>query len=1022
MKRKLISMLLAAALVSGTAALAAEKPAVGDSLITGDYLASAEETQSLIDSQPRTGRAMEDIDRGLIAVKVDKYVYLSWRWLGYESVNTRYNIYRNGEKLNEEPLPLTNYTDISIPSSDIASASYSVAPVTEGTEGEQCDAVSVWNDNYTDIPIQKPDDNEINGEAYSYSAGDASVADLDGDGQYEIILKWNPSNSKDAANSGFTGECIIDAYDTDGTLMWRVNMGPNIRAGEHDTQFMVYDFDGDGAAEMICRTADGTMAGDGTYIGDADANWADPESGKNLTGPLYLTAFRGTDGTVIDTVDYEPQTVSDKGGVDTWGDTWGNRSERYLAGIGSLDGKTTSAVFARGYYTGSEGETGGRTVIAAWDLVDGSLEKRWVFDTMDYENQYIGQGNHSMSMADADFDGCDEVIYGALAVDHDGTPMYSTGLGHGDAQHVGDILPSRPGLEVFSCHEDTNAEYSFDLRDARTGEILWGGDQLGIDNGRAAAADIDPRYEGEECWSAAGVLTTADGTVISDDYTMSANFMVYWDGDLGREVQDGIYISKWNSMYQTTDTIFTASGCSAVNGTKANPSLTADILGDWREEVIYPLNDNSALRIYTTNIPTAYRLPTLMHDTQYRNHVALQNTCYNQPTHLSYYLGYDTETVPVPDITVNGVSNPDTEPYILKSSNAEEDDRLITIGNRLYLVEGYPVALANGMPKRIDNDNLDVVPYLIDGAQSHEDNIVWVPLRFIAEFAGATVEWDGMNNAVTLIFPRGEILILRIGSTTATSGTFGGKTAVSPDSGVVNIIENSSDFELRCDAPVVIDGRTMVPTDLLIYFDLVGGNSLSGGYHSTGGYGPQPGGLISTMETYSNTAGNRYSDEIIEAILNAEVPSQIIPVALGGDNEKFYDNQLDVFEVTATSNDGNNEAGAVDRDMGTRWSAYGPNNLTLDLGSEQEVTGVAIAMWKGSERIYPFIIQYSTDGSNWETALEKTQNSGTTEDFEVYEFEAPVTARYIRYAGDGATDPEKNYCHISEIAVLGIEK
>ena len=998
MKRKLISMLLAAALVSGTAALAAEKPAVGDSLITGDYLASAEETQSLIDSQPRTGRAMEDIDRGLVAVKVDKYVYLSWRWLGYESANTRYNIYRNGEKLNEEPLPLTNYTDISIPSSDIASASYSVAPVTEGTEGEQCDAVSVWNDNYTDIPIQKPDDNEINGEAYSYSAGDASVADLDGDGQYEIILKWNPSNSKDAANSGFTGECIIDAYDTDGTLMWRVNMGPNIRAGEHDTQFMVYDFDGDGAAEMICRTADGTMAGDGTYIGDADANWADPESGKNLTGPLYLTAFRGTDGTVIDTVDYEPQTVSDKGGVDTWGDTWGNRSERYLAGIGSLDGKTTSAVFARGYYTGSEGETGGRTVIAAWDLVDGSLEKRWVFDTMDYENQYIGQGNHSMSMADVDFDGCDEVIYGALAVDHDGTPMYSTGLGHGDAQHVGDILPSRPGLEVFSCHEDTNAEYSFDLRDARTGEILWGGEQLGIDNGRAAAADIDPRYEGEECWSAAGVLTTADGTVISDDYTMSANFMVYWDGDLGREVQDGIYISKWNSMYQTTDTIFTASGCSAVNGTKANPSLTADILGDWREEVIYPLNDNSALRIYTTNIPTAYRLPTLMHDTQYRNHVALQNTCYNQPTHLSYYLGYDTETVPVPDITVNGVSNPDTEDYSLV-------DNELTAGNTVQLAEGQPVALVNGMPMRIDNDNLDVVPFI------DENGRTLVPLRFIAEAFGATVEWNDKLKSVSIIMPDHKYISMKIGDTYFTAGDFIDKTAGTPGSGMVYVVQNAENYEMDT-APAVINDRTMIP--IRFFGEAL---NMTVGYS---GSDTDSAGLITVSDALTPFVDGD-NEAVLDKIVNAEVPSQIIPVALGGDNEKFYDNQLDVFEVTATSNDGNNEAGAVDRDMGTRWSAYGPNNLTLDLGSEQEVTGVAIAMWKGSERIYPFIIQYSTDGSNWETALEKTQNSGTTEDFEVYEFETPVTARYIRYAGDGATDPEKNYCHISEIAVLGAE-
>lgn len=980
-KKRLVSGLTAAALVLGTAAFAAEKPMVGESLIVGDTTASSAETQALIDAQVRTGREMEDIDRGLVAVKADKYVYLSWRWLGYESADTLYNVYRDGELVTT--LNATNFTDTTVDEADIAAAKYSVAPVNDGTEGEKCAEVSVWNENYTDIPIQKPEDNEINGQAYSYSAGDASVGDLDGDGQYEIVLKWDPSNARDAADSGFTGECIIDGYDTDGTLMWRVNMGPNIRAGAHDTQFMVYDFDGDGKAEMICRTADGTIAGDGSVIGDADKNWADPESGKNLTGPLYLTAFNGEDGTVIDTVDYEPQTVTDKGGVDTWGDSWGNRSERYLAGIGSLDGKTTSAVFARGYYTGPEGETGGRTVIAAWDLKDGKLEKRWVFDTMDYDNQYIGQGNHSMSMADVDFDGCDEVIYGSLAVDNDGEPMYSTGLGHGDAQHVGDILPSRPGLEVYSCHEDTNAEYSYDLRDARTGEIIWAGEQLGIDNGRACTGDIDPRYEGEECWSAAGTMTTADGTVITNDYIIGTNFTAYWDGDLGREVQDGIYISKWDPITSKTNTIFSADGCFAVNGTKANPSLTADILGDWREEVIYPLNDSSALRVYISTEPTSYKLPALMHDTQYRNHVALQNTCYNQPTHLSYYLGYDTETVPVPDITVNGKTNPDTESYNIAD---------LTSGDTVYLVVNEPVALKNGMPKRIDNDNLDVVPYV------DENDRTLVPVRFIAEAFGAAVEWN--DPYVDIIMPDYTFIRMTIGSASYVTAEFLEKTA-GPDSSTVNMLQNETYHEMDT-AAVVINDRTMIP---IRYAAEAMGLNVD---YADGLV------LISTAEPDVENAA-----AIKETILNAAVPTQIIPEALGEGKDKFFDNQLDVFEVTATSNDGNNELGAVDRDMGTRWSGYGANSLTVDLGSEQTVTGVAIAMWKGSERIYPFMIQYSLDGNDWETALEKTQNSGETEDFETYEFGAPVTARYIKYVGDGATDPEKNYCHISEMAVLG---
>ncbi len=989
--KKLIAAAAAAAVMVSFAAPFSQAAEIGDNLSTGNGKDSAAETQKLIDARPDIQRPMENIDRGLVAVKTGDSVFVSWRWLGTESADTKYNLYRNGTLINGEPMSVTNYTDINA----VSGAKYQVAPVVDGKEGEKCAEVSVWADGYLDVPIQAPPANTVNGEDYTYSANDASVADLDGDGQYEIVLKWDPSNAKDAAQFGYTGECIIDAYELDGTRMWRVNMGPNIRAGAHDTQFMVYDFDMDGKAEMACRTADGTIAGDGTAIGDADKNWAVLNGGKNLQGPLYLTVFKGTDGTVIDTVDYDPQITGKTADgttwdITAWGDSGGNRSERYLAGIGYLDGQRPSMVFCRGYYTGPEGPTGGRTVMAAYDLKDGKLQQKWRFDTMDYKNQYIGQGNHSMSLADVDYDGCDEIIYGSLAVDHDGTPMYSTGLGHGDAQHVGDLDPSRPGLEVYSCHEDTGSAYGYEMRDARTGEILYGA-YTGTDNGRGAADDIDPNYPGAEGWSAAGVLTTAKGEVISNKYTMAANFFAWWDGDLGREVQDGIYISKWNHDTQKTDTIFTASGTFAVNGTKANPSLTADLFGDWREETIYPLKDSSALRIYTTTIPTGYKLPTLMHDIQYRNHVALQNTCYNQPTHTSYYLGYDTETVPVPQITVNGQKNPD-----LAKKSWDIDD--LYFGESVTLVVDTPTALVKGQPIRIDNDNTDVVP-IID-----ENNRTLVPLRFIAEAFGAEVDWNPDTQwQITVFTQDGKYVGMRVGETTYETGDYQGKTAGTPGSGTVSVVANTKS-ETMDTAPVIRDDRTLVPLRALV--EALGKTV----YWNDG---------LIVISDIDVTMGDAAAKAQKENIQKAPVPGKVEKIAINGVGKKYYDNQLDVYGVTASDNDGNLESGAVDLDMTTRWSAFGPNTLVVDLGSVQKVTGVSIAMWKGSERIYPFTIEVSTDGENWTEALAKTQNTGTSEEFEKYMFKSTVEAQYVRYTGDGATDPDKNYCHISEIAILG---
>ncbi|WP_318152810.1 rhamnogalacturonan lyase family protein [Paenibacillus terricola] len=600
-----------------------------------------------------SARQMEFLNRGLVAVKVSNGVYLSWRLLGTEAASTSFNVYRNGTLITTTPITnSTNYVD----TAGTASNTYTVAAVVNGAVQAQSTSATVWSNNYKDIPIQKPAGGTTpDGVSYTYSANDASVGDLDGDGDYEIVLKWDPSNSKDNSQSGYTGNVYLDAYELDGTRLWRIDLGKNIRAGAHYTQFLVYDLDGDGKAEVACKTADGTKDSAGTVIGSSTADYRN-SSGYILSGPEYLTVFAGSTGKILQTVSYEPA----RGTVSSWGDSYGNRVDRFLAGVAYLDGVRPSIVMGRGYYT--------RTVIVAYDYRNGSLAKRWTFDTNASGNSsYAGQGNHQLSIADVDSDGKDEVIYGAMAVNDDGTKMYTTGLGHGDAMHVGDLDPDRPGLEVFDVHENTSAKYGAEIHDAKTGEIIWG-QNTGVDTGRGLSGDIDPRYRGEEVWTTPVGVHSATGTLITTSYP-SQNFAIWWDGDLLRELLDHSYdssisagvgkIDKWNYSTSKSSNLLTATGTYSNNTTKGTPSLQADLLGDWREEVIWRTTDSSALRLYTTTAVTTYKLPTLMHDSVYRLGVAWQNVAYNQPPHTSYFLGDGMATPAQPNIyTVGGTTPP----------------------------------------------------------------------------------------------------------------------------------------------------------------------------------------------------------------------------------------------------------------------------------------------------------------------------------------------------------------------------
>lgn len=624
---------------------------------------------------------MERLNRGVVALRTsESSVFVSWRLLATDHPATAFHLYRiegpgPALRLTSEPLSgPTNFTDTAAASPH--DLYYYVRPVLNGVEGPESAAakvpVAAGAYNSFSIPLRIPEPGVTpDGAAFTYSANDASAADLDGDGEYEIVLKWDPSNSKDNSQSGFTGNVFLDAYKLDGAFLWRIDLGRNIRAGAHYTQFIVYDLDGDGRAEVAAKTAPGSLDGFGEYVGRRPERFHgvvpgfDPEadhrnsSGYVLTGLEFFTIFDGGSGAELVTAPYVPPRNNDPSSpdVNAWGDNYGNRVDRFLAAVAYLDGRRPSLLLCRGYYT--------RAVVAAWNWRNGKLSEVWTFDTGSGppENRDLrGQGNHNLSIADVDNDGRDEIVYGAAAIDDGGRLLHSTGRGHGDALHVSDMIPARPGLEAFQPHE-TPALYgsaALDLRDARSGELLCGVAAAG-DIGRGVAFDIDPRYPGYEFWGAGstgGHYSASTCEQISPAKPRQMNFGLWWDGDLLRELLDGTTISKWDWTSGTSETLLSPSGVASNNGSKATPALTADLFGDWREEVVWRSADNTELRIFTTTIPTEYRLFTLMHDRQYRLAVAWQNVAYNQPPHPGFFLGAGMAPVPAPEVETPGAPQP----------------------------------------------------------------------------------------------------------------------------------------------------------------------------------------------------------------------------------------------------------------------------------------------------------------------------------------------------------------------------
>ena len=599
------------------------------------------------------------LDRGLVAVKTTAGVYCSWRINADEYYGTKYNLYRDGAKVNAEPLETSNYTD----KSGSQSSTYTVKAVANGVEQSECKAVSVQAQNYKEITLH----HDASLKA-TYIPNDACCADVDGDGEVEILMKFDNSEESSqlypkagpTINGAASGEySLLEVFKLDGTLLWWVNCGPNMGDFQNNEQNIVgYDWDGDGKAEAVMRLCEGAtihMADGTTYTIGADGkngtNWTNYRTPKGESSVEWFTYYgneflyycEGATGKPYQCIEYPLKRLeSGETSLNTaWGDGYGHRSNKHFFGAPYLDGQHPSIFIGRGIYT--------RHKFIAYDVdaTTHELKVRWRWTNNQAGSPWYGQGYHNYTIADVDWDGRDEIVWGSMVIDDNGKGLSTTGLGHGDAHHVGDLNPYIHGQEGFFCNEDAPAN---NYRDLTTSKIYYRMTDTS-DAGRALAGNFYNDIPGA---IGNGAHDTPISTVTNDHVTVNTNglgmnFRIYWDGDLQEECFDNVTVSK-----PGVGTLASLSGAYSNNSTKATPCYQGDIYGDWREEVIERTAANN-IRIYTTTTETPWRNYSLWYDHQYRNAMVWQMCGYNQPPHASYFLGeLEGITIAPPPLTTQG--------------------------------------------------------------------------------------------------------------------------------------------------------------------------------------------------------------------------------------------------------------------------------------------------------------------------------------------------------------------------------